>query len=169
MAIDRKIAGYSRVQIALHWIVVFLVAFQYLTHKGIELSWTALERGNAFPSDQMVLTYMHIGAGTLVTMAAVARLYLRSTRGAPPPPEDEPHILQLVSELVHGIIYALLLMLPVTGAIAWFSGISEVGFVHALLTNVLLAAIVLHIAGALFQHLVRRSQVMVRMFRSERR
>ncbi len=147
---------------------MFLVAFQYLTHKGIELSWTALARGNPAPSDQTVLTYLHIAAGALVTIAAVARIYLRFTRGVPPPPQDEPHVMQLISELVHRVIYVLLLLLPVSGAAAWFFGIDQAGLVHALLTNVLLAAIVLHIAGALFQHLIRRSQVMMRMFRPER-
>jgi hypothetical protein len=39
--------------------------------------------------------------------------------------------------------------------------------VHELLQNVLLVMIALHIAGALFQHFVLRSQVLMRMFRPE--
>lgn len=38
---------------------------------------------------------------------------------------------------------------------------------HALLTTLLLGAIVLHIAGALFLHFIRRSDVLMRMFRLE--
>jgi cytochrome b561 len=41
------------------------------------------------------------------------------------------------------------------------------GDVHELLQNVLLVMIALHIAGALFQHFILRSQVLMRMLRPE--
>lgn len=164
----KNVTGYSPAQVALHWIVVALVALQFVAHEGVETWWRAFMRGEPPPADSAPLAYMHVGAGILVLMAALARVYLRATRGAPPPPADEPRALQFLAEAVHGLIYVLLFVLPLSGAVAWFLGVRPAGAVHSLLTNVLLAAIALHVAGALFQHFVRRSSVLMRMFRPER-
>lgn len=162
------VSGYSSAQVALHWIVVVLVAFQFLAHAGIEASWRAFQRDEPPPIDAVALTYMHVAAGMLVLLLALARIWLRVTRGAPSPPADEPRLLQVFAEAVHGLIYLLLLSLPISGAMAWFFGQELAGAAHRLLQNVLLAAIVLHVAGALFQHFIRRSDVLMRMFRPER-
>ncbi len=68
---------------------------------------------------------------------------------------------------MHGLIYLLLLLLPISGSVAWFLGVEAAGEVHGLLKNLLLGAIVVHIAGALFQHFVRRSEVLMRMFKPD--
>lgn len=168
VATDRKVTGYSPMQVTLHWLVVVLVAFQFLAHDGIEESWRAFVRGEPATIGTSTLTVMHWVTGILVLLLALARIRLRLTRGAPSPPADEPRLMQMAAEAVHGSIYLLLLLLPISGAVAWFLGVRAAGAVHELLTNLLLAAIVLHVAGALFQHFVRRSQVLIRMFRPQR-
>lgn len=166
---DTKVTGYSRLQMALHWIVAVLVAFQFLAHDGIEDSWRAYLRSDMPPAGAAVLTYLHIASGVLVLLLVVLRIVLRVTRGAPAPPADEPYLLKLVAEAVHGSIYLLLLALPISGAVAWFLGVEIAADAHELMQTLLLAAIVLHISGALFQHFIFRSQVLMRMLRPERR
>jgi cytochrome b561 len=164
----RNVTGYSTAQVALHWAVVVLVAFQFLAHDGMEESWNAFERGEAAPADASALTYLHIGTGILVLLLALARVFLRVTRGAPKPPADEARIMQILAEATHGVIYLLLFLLPVSGMVAWFGGIERAGDGHEVMTNVLFFAIVLHIGGALFQHFVKRSDVLMRMLRPQR-
>ena len=168
MGTDRKVTGYSPLQMALHWIVVVLVAFQFVAHDGIERAWRAYLQGET-PPPGVGLTYLHIAAGLLVLVLALLRIFLRLSRGAPAPPEDEPRLLHLTAEIVHGSIYVLLLLLPATGLVAWCFGVEVAGDAHELLQNVLLAAIALHVCGALFQHFVLRSQVLMRMFRPQSR
>lgn len=163
----KTVTGYSSLQIGLHWAVVVLVAFQYVAHSGMEAAWNALRRDEVPAAETVALTNLHIGAGILVLMLAAVRIGLRLTRGAPPPPADEPRLLQLLSEVVHVAIYALLILLPLSGLVAWFLAVPAAGYIHGLLTNALLAAIVLHVAGALFQHFIRRSDVLMRMLRPE--
>lgn len=163
-----SVTGYSSAQVALHWIVVVLVAFQFLAHDGIERSWRAFERDVPAPADAAVLTYMHIAAGMLVLMLVIARVYLLLTRGAPPPPADEPWLLQISAEAVHVSIYVLLFLLPLSGAGAWFLGLEAAAEAHELLKTLLLVALVLHICGALFQHFAMRSDVLMRMFRPQK-
>jgi cytochrome b561 len=164
----RKVSGYSTVQVTLHWSVVVLVAFQYLAHDGMEAAWRAFLRDEPTAPDTTLLAYLHVVAGVTILLLALARVYLRFTRGAPPPPPDEPRLLQILSEAVHGLIYLSLFLLPLSGSAAWFAGVEAAGAVHNTLKTVLLGAIVLHIAGALFQHFIRRSDVMMRMFRPQR-
>lgn len=162
----RSVTGYSPMQVGLHWIVAILVAFQFFAHDGIEAAWRAFTRGEEM-ANMTVLAALHIAAGILILLLALARIYLRITRGVPPPPADEPRLLQIAAEAVHGIIYLLLILLPLSGAVAWFAGMEPAGSAHALLTKILLGAVLLHIAGALFQHFIRRSTVLMRMFRPE--
>jgi cytochrome b561 len=156
-------AGYSPVQISLHWAVVVLVAFQYLAHDGIEDSWN----GRITSAQTTAFTYLHIAGGITIFLLASARIYLRMTRGVPPPPSDEPRLLHYVAETVHGSIYLFLFLMPLTGAAAWFYTWESAADAHELLQLALLAAIALHISGALFQHFVLRSNVLIRMFRTD--
>ena len=163
-----QVTGYSATQMALHWVVVFLVAFQFLVHDAMETSWRAFTGGQPAPDDIAILTYAHVGAGILVLLLAMARIYLRLTRGAPEAPADEPLLMRWSGEAIHALIYLLLFLLPLSGLAAWFFGIKLAASAHELMTNVMLGAIALHIAGALFQHFVRRSDVLMRMFLPER-
>ncbi|SMC51784.1 cytochrome b/b6 domain-containing protein [Rhizobium sp. RU36D] len=159
-----KVKGYSRVQVGLHWAVVVLVAFQFLAHNAIEAAWNAGNAQTAEGSANPILVTMHIVGGVLVLLMALTRIYLRVTRGAPEPPADEPRIMKLISEAVHGLIYVMLLALPASGIMAWFFGIRLAAVAHEYLQAGLLGLIAAHIGGALFQHLIRRSDVMMRMF-----
>lgn len=163
------VTGYSRVQIALHWMVVVLVVFQFVAHDGMVSAWTAYLDGEQPPAGTGVMSTLHIAGGSLILLMMLSRSYLRFTRGAPPPPADEPRLLQLVAEGVHLALYAILLSLPISGALAWFAGYRLAGTIHDWLTNLLLGAIALHIGGALYQHVVRRSNVLIRMFRARSR
>ncbi|MCO5161391.1 MAG: cytochrome b/b6 domain-containing protein [Mesorhizobium sp.] len=168
MATAGKVTGYSTSQVVLHWAVVILVAFQFVAHEAIEKTWRAAVRGEPSPVEEEAMAYLHIAAGVLIFFLATLRIYLRLTRGAPAPPADEPWLLKISGEAVHMLIYVLLFLLPLTGLIAWFLGMQAAGYVHEVLQNLLLAMIALHVAGALFQHFVRRSQVLMRMFRPQR-
>jgi len=163
-----KVKGYSRTQVTLHWIVVVLVAFQFVAHDGIEDAWRSLVRGQSgADADTAPLAYMHIAAGSLILVLALARIYLRFTRGTPPPPPNEPRLMHITAEAVHGSIYVLLLLLPISGLVAWLFVVEAGGDAHELMQNLLLLAIALHIGGALFQHFVRRSDVLMRMLSPE--
>ncbi len=152
-------ASYSSLQITLHWAVVVLVAFQFIAHDGIEDAW----EGRAVSSQGFTLAYLHIISGIVIFILASLRVFLRATRGVPPPPTDEPRLLHYVAEAVHASIYLCLFVMPITGAAAWFLDWDWAADAHALLQIGLLGAIGLHVAGALFQHFILRSNVLMRM------
>jgi cytochrome b561 len=65
----------------------------------------------------------------------------------------------------HRAFYACLVLLPVTGAVAWFRGIPAAGDAHEVLRAVLLALIALHLGGVAMHQLVWKTDILKRMIR----
>lgn len=155
--------GYSGLQIGLHWTVALLVLFQFLASGAIENAWRAYVGNTAPNADGTGMAYLHIASGLLIFCLALWRLWLRFTIGAPPLPENEPKPLQLLAKATHFLIYALIIGMPISGSIAWFAGVQAAAFAHVIAQNVLLGLVVLHVAGALVQHFLLKSNVLSRM------
>jgi cytochrome b561 len=66
---------------------------------------------------------------------------------------------------VHLILYAAIVVMPLTGAAAWYLGIGWLGEIHEIGKPVIIIAVLLHAAGALWQHFVQKSDVLVRMLK----
>ena len=76
-------AGYSVRQIALHWIVFVLVAFQYFLGGNMTHLFRAAHGGP--PTDVgSIWAPIHIVVGLVILAAMLWRLMLRRTVGAPP-------------------------------------------------------------------------------------
>ncbi len=155
--------GYSLTQIALHWTIAVLVLLQFLNDEAIGTAWRALRRGTEPPAD--ILATAHIYVGVAILALVLWRIVLRLTRGAPPPPASEPRPLQIAAAATHGLLYLLLLALPVSGLVGWYGGVGSAGEVHELMKTVLMLLIFLHIAGALYQRFVLKTDVVTRMIR----
>ncbi len=163
---DRKTPkGYSLTQIRLHWVVAALIAVQYLMHDPIEEGWRAFLKGAEVAFDPLIL--VHVVAGVLIGAFALWRLVLRKTRGAPLPPQEEAPALKLAAHLTHGTLYALLIVMPLSGALAWFGGVGALGFVHGTLVTPLIILIGLHVVAALYHQFVLKTNLIDRMKTAE--
>lgn len=153
--------GYSRAQIALHWIVAVILVPQVLLEDGIKHAFRAAMRGEA--AEQTAMAAFHVYAGILILALVLWRLTLRAWRGVPQAPAGGGALLELLARAVHLLLYAVLLLLPATGLAAWF-GLSEpAGELHELMKPVLLILVGLHVAGALWHQFVLRDGLMGRM------
>lgn len=155
---------YSRAQIALHWGIFLLIALQYLFHEPMTEAWDSLRETGDFTFSPLVAG--HVFGGLLILALVVWRIALRRTRGAPPLPEEEPAPLRLAAAATHLGLYGLMLLMPVSGALAWFGGIGAAAGAHGVMRILLLALVALHIAGALYQQFVLKTDIMSRMKRA---
>jgi cytochrome b561 len=153
--------GFSGLQIGLHWAVALLILIQFLASEGIEEAWDTIRDGGAAVTSSTVI--LHIGVGFAVLAFAAWRLWLRKTRGAPSAPAEEPVPLRFLAAATHALLYALLIILPISGSMAWFGGVDPAIYVHVIGKTVLLVLIGLHVAGAFFQHFVLKTGVLTRM------
>ena len=152
--------GYTRTQVALHWVIVVLVAGQYLLKDGIKTAWDQRLDGTIpnepFPNPHAIV-------GIVILALTLWRLVLRWRNGAPALPAHEPGLLKLVAGLAHMAFYVLLLGLPVSGALAWLAGIEQLANAHELAASAMLALIAVHVVGAVMQKVWLKSDVMARM------
>jgi cytochrome b561 len=155
------VAGYSRTQIALHWIVAGLIAVNIIFEDGIKAGWEAIEDGGAPVYDAGVLT--HIGVGVAVLALACWRLSLRFTRGVPDLPAGQSAPMRLAAHLGHWALYAAMIMVPVVGLMAWFGASEALAELHELGKPVFIVLVAGHVAAALWHQFVRRDGLMDRM------
>lgn len=155
--------GYSATQIALHWGVALLVAGQYIFKDAIAGAWDAIRQGTDYAFDPLILA--HVAGGALILALVGWRLALRVSRGVPQPPENEPAPLKALSHVAHWAFYAVLAIMSVSGALAWFGDVTVAAQVHNVFKVVLLALIALHVLAVPFHKIVLKNNVMQRMMR----
>lgn len=156
--------SYTPAQIALHWVVFLLIAAQFLFEDPISEAWHKVEQGLSVGFQPMVA--FHVFGGLLILALVLWRIVLRLTRGVPPLPEMETATMKVAAHAVHASMYALMVLLPVSGALAWFGGVRMGAEVHEVLKTLMLALILLHVAAALFHQFVLKTNLMARMKRA---
>ena len=160
-----QLAGYSRVQIVLHWVGAVMVTAAFVTHDGMIAAAKAVKEGTYSGPDTVILT--HVVSGIIVFFLTLWRLGLLSRRGLPPPPDDEPAMLRGLAAAVKLMLYAIMIMMPASGVLNWFGGVALARQLHQLMEPVVPMAILLHLLGALYQQFWLKSGVLSRMLRPD--
>ena len=92
---------------ALHWLTVFLILMI------LPVAWVMMSLATGPEQDRMLV--FHRSLGVTIFAVAVVRLAWRSTHPPPPLPSNTPRVMELISQLTHWLLYALLLLMPITG------------------------------------------------------
>ncbi|MBU1174246.1 MAG: cytochrome b/b6 domain-containing protein [Alphaproteobacteria bacterium] len=152
--------SYSKTQIVLHWLIVLAVLFQFFVHDAIAELWEARMEGeiaNAPSPD------IHAAMGIVIFALMAWRVWLRFSQGAPALPAGDPALARILSQSVQGLLYLSVIAMPLSGAVGWFFGVGGAIEAHGIIKNLILLLVALHIAGALAQHFVFKSNVLMRM------
>lgn len=178
MAPTTTASNYSGTAKTLHWLVVVLLIAQFA------FAWTMPHIGRNTPVSTLI--GLHFSFGVVILAVVVVRLAWRLLYGVPPQEPGVPAWQETLSGIVHWLLYALLLIIPILGWINadWrgmpvsLFGLFEMpkliapravgwqftGDLHGLLSNYLLLALVgLHVVAALYHHFVRHDGVLKRM------
>lgn len=150
--------GYSRAQIALHWLIAILIVASWITHEdmGRALRARLVEGADATP--------LHVPIGVIVFVLVLIRLALRFWQGAPEPVGGSP-LMRLAAIWGHRLLYALMLLAPALGIAAWFGGIREAGELHEAVSNALMLVALAHAALAIWHQYWLRDGGLTRMLR----
>lgn len=167
----------------LHWGVAALVLV--MLPVGLLMVQDGWER-----TVQNRLFIFHKNVGVLVALLVVARLIYRFTNPPPKLPHTIPRWQKRVSAGTHGILYSLILLVPVSGYVRVRAGgfpievLDRFGIgtfmprsdalaetaksVHYLGGLALMALIALHVGAALHHGLIKKDGVLQRMWPSRR-
>lgn len=140
--------GYGVAQIGLHWLIAVGVALNYVLSDDMG---KALHQKTDGAEVTVSIAGLHVWIGVAVLALVVLRIVLRLTRGAPAP---EAGLQGALAKAMHGLLYLLLVAVPLGGAMTWFLGITSLGDLHALGANALMVLAGLHAVMALFHHYI---------------
>ncbi|WP_193336993.1 cytochrome b [Devosia beringensis] len=154
-------AGYSSLQIGLHWLIAALIFFQLVFGESMVAATEAAEEGEALGGTDAALATAHYWVGLSVLALVALRFAIRLRQGVPAPIDENP-LLVLAAKATHWLFYALLVVVPVTGLLAVYVN-PEVGEIHQLAKPAFVILIVLHAGAALFHHFVLRDATLRRM------
>lgn len=157
--------GYTAAQIVLHWVSAILVIAAFVTHDAMQAAAKAVKDGSWSGYDAALL--VHVIGGSVVFLLALWRLGMLGRRGAPPLPDDEPPVLRAAALVVKVLLYAIMIVMPVSGVLNWFGGVELAGQLHRLMEPVVPLTILIHLLGALYQQFWLKSGVLTRMLRPE--
>lgn len=159
-----KPMNYSIPQRILHWGTALLILFNLLFTEGIEVWHRAVRRAQEITPDMVSSANIHAYVGIAILVFVVLRIVLRLVQGVPSMPSDEPKLLQWTAKATHGMLYLLMLAMPMTGIAAYYFDVGTAGDIHAdVLKVVLWVLFALHVAGALVQKFYFKTDVLERM------
>lgn len=164
----------------LHWLTALLVLF--MLGLGFTMVWLVEDLGVKFR-----LYQLHKSVGVLVFALTLGRLAWRAVNPTPELPATLRPWERSAARATHAALYALLLVMPLTGWImaaasplavpTWVFGLVRLPHpvgpnealaevmeaVHGILALLLVALLLLHVGGALRHHLLLGDAVLLRM------
>lgn len=168
---------YSPPAVVLHWLIALLIFAAFPL--GVYMHDLPLS------PDKLRLYSYHKWIGITILMLAALRVTWRLTHTPPPLPDSVTGWQRQASHLVHGLLYLLILAIPLSGwlmssakgfPVVWFGVLplpdlvskdkalgDLLAEVHETLNFSMLALVVLHVAAALKHHVVERQSYMQRM------
>ncbi len=172
---------YGIVAQTLHWLIAALVIVQFVL--GVKAA------GLPLSLERLILLARHKSLGLTLFALVILRLAWRIY--SPPPPQPSQAPLRTAAQLSHGLLYALLLAMPIIGwllssasslTVSWFGLFSLPNLVtpdrrlahwmlltHQTMAWLLLAVIILHIGAAFWHHFILKDNVLTRMLPFTRR
>lgn len=167
----------------LHWLVMLLIVW---------LAWLGLTMVDMPPTPAKINAYaLHKSLGLTLLALVVVRLAWRLFAGAPAPVAGTPTWQARVASVTHGALYALLLLIPLSGwafnsasghPLQWFrtfnvpaiaargDGLAALSLqVHQSAFWLLIALVVAHAGAAFYHHLFQGDDTLRRMLPTFRR
>ncbi len=174
-AISPALPRYSPVAVSLHWTMAALILFSGIL--GLLL--------DGWPkASKLLWINIHAQVGLLVLVLLLARILWRRTHTPPELPPEVSEISRRVSHPAHLLIYAMMLVTPLVGIVAfvWHARVLDFGLfaidfgvksngpvyhqaedIHLWLTYGLFALVAGHAVAALWHHFISRDTVLLRM------
>ncbi len=154
-------SGFTGAQKGLHWIVAGLIAIQFMVFDEMGRPFRVLMESGVRTYDTTVV--MHIAIGGSILLLTLWRLAVRLRNGTPPAPETEPAWGRTASRIAAVLFYILLVLLPISGSVAWFGMTGPAAGAHEFMTNLLIALVLVHVGAVIVHQYVWKTSILREM------
>lgn len=170
--------SYGLVSRVIHWLMSVIVIIMIIA--GFTMV-------NMEPSDQKWQIYSaHKATGIIVLSLTTLRILWIIFNIKVQVPHDLPEWQRMLARMNHNVLYVLLFIMPASGALMSLTGGHDIDFfgafsipsfannkeyskifwnVHVVSAFLLVATLILHVSAALYHHLIRKDNVLMRMVR----
>jgi len=152
---------YTRLQRRLHWLVVVLLAGQYLLQGAMRRALSTIESEQTLNFGQFIVTTLHTWSGISIAMIMIWRWNLRKRR-VPINGGKASVALERWVECHHISLYVVVGVMAFSGAAHYYLHWEQAARWHELGKWVLAGLVVSHVAGAVL-HAARGSTVLRQM------
>ena len=172
---NTPVKRYHRALVLLHWLMAVLLGV------ALAMGTFALKTVPNSSPDKVSALQGHMIAGGLILLLTLVRLIVRLKTAHPAPASTGNALLDRLAPLTHWALYGLVLLMAGSGvAMSVLTGLPGIVFggagslpvnfdalppraVHGIVARLLMLAIGLHIAAALYHQFVRRDGLLSRM------
>ncbi|NDW44845.1 cytochrome b [Ruegeria sp. PrR005] len=157
-------AAYSRLQIALHWLIAILIVATWLTHENMGRALkTRIETGaSGFEGNTP-----HVWLGITVFVLVLIRIVVRRVQGAPDPLPGATPLMERAALWGHRLLYLLMVLTPALGAVAWNAPSRTVGEIHETVGGALMLVALAHALVAIWHQYVKKDGSLTRITRPQ--
>jgi cytochrome b561 len=155
-------AGYSGLQIALHWLIAGMVVFLVLFGESMKEFMDASREGTPPGAGDSILADAHYWVGLAVLALAAVRVALRAKQGRLARRAGEGSLAERVATAMHVLFYVLLFVVPATGLLAYYVS-GGFGEIHEIGKPVFIVTILVHAAAALVHQFWMKDGTLKRM------
>ena len=172
---NTPVKRYHRALVLLHWLMAVLLGV------ALAMGTFALKTVPNSSPDKVSALQGHMIAGGLILLLTLVRLIVRLKTAHPAPASTGNALLDRLAPLTHWALYGLVFVMAASGvALSVLAGLPGIVFggagslpvnfdalppraVHGIVARLLMLAIGLHIAAALYHQFVRRDGLLSRM------
>lgn len=171
-----EVKRYHPALIALHWLLAVAIL------AALALGMFVLDEMESTNPAKMGLLKVHVIGGITILLLTIVRAIVRIRTPNPPPFVSDNRKMDKLASGIHHLLYVLVILVAAAGmAFAFSSDLPGILFghsgkplpkdfedyaaheVHGLVSNVLLLAIVVHVAGALKHKFIMKDDLFSRM------
>jgi len=125
-----NITRYSDLQRKLHWIIVLLVASQYILQSPMRAAMADMQHNVTLGALDFLVTTIHTWGGAAIGAIMVYRLWLRVKKPVPVGAGQLTGTWRAVALVTHWAFYGLLFFMVATGSLHYYFGWHSVAHWH---------------------------------------
>ncbi len=161
-----NITRYSDLQRKLHWIIVLLVACQYILQSPMRSAMSNLQHNVTLSGLDFLVTTVHTWGGAAIGAIMVYRLWLRWQNPVPVGAGELKGVWRVIAQSTHWAFYGLLFFMVATGSLHYYFEWRSAAYWHEKGEWLLLGLILVHGLAALLHHFYKKDAVLGQMWGS---